>query len=222
MIRRASSAVVLAAVALFAGSAFAVTNVTVNPATITNGYMNVSEIPANGGAFLWGSPWGFGDLNASFSGSTFKMTPNTIGDPDPYWYIGGGGPGAQGNKTMDAVAYAEDNVGTYAGQTVVFMGHVVNNNLAASHSVVAFIKDFAPDFSSVNTVTVPVPAAGSSFSIALNTINDPARHVQYGFEMVGPCVWWTDVAAYGDIQVNPETPVASKPATWGSVKALFR
>ena len=41
-----------------------------------------------------------------------------------------------------------------------------------------------------------------NFSVSLNTINDPARHVQYGFETIGPDVWITDVGPYGNIQVT--------------------
>jgi hypothetical protein len=40
------------------------------------------------------------------------------------------------------------------------------------------------------------------FSISLNTINDPARHIQYGFETIGPDVWITDVGQYGNIQIT--------------------
>jgi hypothetical protein len=40
------------------------------------------------------------------------------------------------------------------------------------------------------------------FSISLATIADPTRHVQYGFETVGPDVWATDVAPFGNVQVT--------------------
>jgi hypothetical protein len=68
------------------------------------GFMNVLELPANGGGFVFGSPWGVGDLVAEFDDPNAKLTlsPNTINDPDPFWYQGGGGPGAPGNKVMDA------------------------------------------------------------------------------------------------------------------------
>ena len=69
---------------------------------------------------------------------------------------------------------------------------------------VAFIKDFAPDFSSFNIVTVPLMPG--NFNISLATINDPARHVQYGFETIGPDVWITDVGPYGSIQISVPEP----------------
>jgi len=49
------------------------------------------------------------------------------------------------------------------------------------------------------------------FNLSLPTINDPARHVQYGFEVIGSDVWATDVAPYGNVQVTavPEPATAA-------------
>jgi hypothetical protein len=62
------------------------------------------------------------------------------------------------------------------------------------------------------------------FSINLATINDPARHVHYGFETVGPDVWVTDVAPYGSIQITqvPEPGTLALLALGLSVPALLR
>ena len=64
----------------------------------------------------------------------------------------------------------------------------------------AFIKDFAPDYSSFTSSTIPI--VNGVFS--LNLATDPAagRHVQYGFETVGPNVWVTDVASKGFVQIT--------------------
>jgi hypothetical protein len=106
---------------------------------------------------------------------------------------------------MDANMYIEPP-GSLPGQLVTFKGKVLANTLVGSvnqegngWTSVAFIKDFAPDFSSFVQVTVPLTPG--PFSISLNTLNDPARHVQYGFETIGPDVWITDVGQYGSIQV---------------------
>jgi hypothetical protein len=116
--------------------------------------MNVFEIPQNGGAYLWGSGWGTADLCATWSGSVLTLTPNTIGDANPYWYTPSGQPGCVGNKFMDANMYV-DTTGLYSGETVRFTGEVVNDTLLSSQDAlgngwtsVAFIKDFAPDYSS--------------------------------------------------------------------------
>ncbi len=182
--------------------------VLVNPSAAWQGYMNVFEIPQNGGAFVFGSGWGTADLCANFSGSVLTLSPNTIGDPNSFWYTPSGGPGAIGNKTMDANFYVE-TTGVFQGQTLSFSGTVLANTLTLPGNVnplgngwtsVAFIKDFAPDYSSFVSATIPLTPG--AFSVVLDTINDPARHIQYGFETIGPDVWITDVAPYGNIQIE--------------------
>jgi hypothetical protein len=177
------------------------------------GFMNVFETPQNGGGYVFGSSWGTADLTATFSGPVLTLGPNTIGDPNPFWYTPSGGPGAVGNKTMDANMYVE-TTGVYTGQTLNFTGNVLSNSLVGNvnqlgngWTSVAFIKDFAPDYSS--SVSITAPLTPGMFSISLATINDPARHVQYGFETIGPDVWVTDVGPYGNIQITavPEPAV---------------
>jgi hypothetical protein len=170
------------------------------------GFMNVFEIPQNGGGFVFGSPWGTADLVATFSGPVLTLSPNTINDPNPFWYISTGN-FSIGNKTMDANMFVE--IGSLPGQTLTFEGLVLANTLVGNvnplgngWTAVAFIRDFASDFSSFNQVTAPLNAG--TFSISLATVNDPTRHVQYGFNVNGPDVWATDseLPGYGNIQVT--------------------
>jgi len=173
------------------------------------GFMNVFNLPSAGGAYQFGSSWGTADLRATFSPdfTLLTLSPNTIGDPSTYWYVGGGAPGNPGNKIMDANMYVE-TTGVYSGQTLTFTGDVLGNSLLSSHdpngngwTSVAFIKDFAPDYSS--SVSVTVALTPGVFSISLPLINDPGRHVQYGFETIGPDVWATDpiLPGLGNIQI---------------------
>jgi hypothetical protein len=192
--------------------------------------MNVYNLPADGGAFQFASPWGLPDLTAVFSGSDLTLGPNTIDDINEYWYqcIGLPGqnppdcgvPGAPGNKIMEANSYAEVT-GTYAGQTVTFSGVVLSNTLTSAHTVIAFIKDFAGDYSSFNQSFVALTSPGP-FSINLATVNDPGRHVQWGFQMVGVNVWATDVGPYGTMVIGPTPPVGTEDSTWGKIKSLYR
>ncbi len=216
----AKALIAVAACVVLAGSALAA-NVTVDPASLNLGYMNVYETPANGGGYLWGSSWGFADLTAYYTGANLTLGPNCIGDPDPYWYIGGGAAGHPGNKVMYADGYAQKDDGSLAGQTVTFTGTVMANSLTSAHHALAFIRDFAPDFSSFNASTVDLPASGD-FTLSLNTVNDAARHVQWGFEVQGVCVWVTDLAPFGTVTIGPMTPVSTETSTFGNVKALFR
>ena len=188
--------------------------VVVDPSASWLGYMNVFETPQHGGAYVYGSSWGTADLTATFGAGVLTLGPNTINDPNPFWYSPSGGPGAVGNKTMDANFYVE-TTGVYTGLTLTFSGNVLANTLFGhvnqlgnGWTSVAFIKDFAPDYSSSVSITAPLVAG--VFSISLPTINDPLRHVQYGFETIGPDVWSTDVGPYGTIQIAavPEPSLA--------------
>lgn len=216
MLRKATAVLALACLS-FAPMTSHAANVTVDPGTQTYGYMNVFDLGNN---FIFGSPWGVGDLTATWAGSNVTLGPNVIGDPDPFWYIGGGAPGNPGNKLMEANLYAE-TIGTLNGQTVTFTGNVLANSLTSAHTAIAFIRDWPSNFSSVNQVTVPLPASGM-FSISLNTINDPTRVVQWGFQMKGVNVWFTDVAPFGAVTIGPDGATPAATSTWGRLKALYR
>lgn len=196
--------------ALLLGASFAspAATVGVDPGATWLGYMNVFELPSNGGGYVFGSSWGTSDLRANFAGPVLTLAPNTIGDPDPFWYTPSGGPGATGNKTMDASFY-QDTTGVYTGQTLTFTGLVLANTLVSPYTSVAFIKDFAPDYSTFVSVTAPL--VNGVFSISLGTINDPSRHIQFGFETIGPNVWITDAASMGAVQITavPEPTIAA-------------
>jgi hypothetical protein len=198
-------------------SASAAVTYTVNPAGTWLGYMNVFSVSGTGygagaaGGFVFGQGWGPADLRANFAGPDVSLQVNTIGDPNSFWYTPSGGPGSVGNKIMDASFYQQFD-GPLAGQTVIFTGDVLSNNLATGlggpvdaagrgWTSKAFIKDFAPDFSSFVVSEVDLPTSGV-FSINLNTINDPARHVQFGFQTIGPNVWAGDPLTTNSIVVT--------------------
>ena len=181
---------------------------TINSAEMVSGYMNVFELPSNGGAYVFGSGWGIGDLKADFpNATTVVFSPNTIGDPASFWYTPSGQIGALGNKIMEANLYAQDD--TLAGQTIQFDGTVSSFSLATNsagipYNFTAFIRDFAPDYSSVNQVVYNLNSTGN-FQLTLATINDSARHVQWGLQMSGPDIWAEDasqLAAAGSATVE--------------------
>ena len=197
--------------------------VTVDPSATWNGFMNVFELPSNGGGYVFGSSWGTADLTATFSGPVLTLGPNSVNDPSTFWYQGGGAPGNPGNKNMDANMYVEPPTGTLSGQAVTFAGVVLSNTLVSPYTSVAFIKDFAPDFSSFNQVTAPLTPG--PFLISLNTLPG-GRHVQYGFETIGPDVWVTDRGPVGNVQIIavgvPEPAALTMATIAGLCLAAFR
>lgn len=169
------------------------------------GFMNVFELPANGGGYVFGSGWGVGDLVATFDDPNNKLTlsPNSIGDPAEFWYIGGGGPGAPGNKIMEANLYQE-YTDVFNGQTVTFEGSVISNSFTSAHTATIFIRDFAPDYSSFNQSVIPL--VPGPFSLSLNAEAGAGRHVQYGFQVSGENVWITDVGPFGNAMIATPEP----------------
>ncbi|MEI9865762.1 MAG: Ig-like domain-containing protein [Limisphaerales bacterium] len=188
----------------------------VDPSKNWVGYMNVFQTPANGGGYIYGSPWATADLVAVFSGSALTLSPNTINDPSPDWYVTTNSP-SEANRSLEANMYVEP-AGSLPGKTVTFSGTCISDTLTSPSNVnpagngwtcVAVIKDLAPDYSSSVIASVPV-TNGLPFSVSLATINDPARHVQYGFVTTGPCVWPQDpvLTSYGKVQIGISTATA--------------
>ena len=121
---------------------------TVDPSKTWNGFMNVFELPQNGGGYVFGQAWGTADLRASYSGSTLTLSPNIIGDPAGFWYVTTNSPSI-GNKSMDASFYVEP-AGSLPSVTMTFAGSVLANTLVSGSNTnpagngwtcVAFIKD---------------------------------------------------------------------------------
>ena len=169
------------------------------------GYMNTTDL---GGGDGWGSPWGIPDLVALFDdgAGTVELQPNQINDPDPYWYQGGGGPGAPGNRIMEANLYVELTDDALAGQTLTFSGAVLSNTFTAAHETLIFIKDFAPDYSSFTITTAP--ATPGAFNIVHNAEPGSGRHIQYGFQTTGVNVWSTDIGPFGNVVIATPEPSA--------------
>lgn len=152
--------------------------VTVDPAKLTNGYMNVFDLPAGTGPYMWGSAWGIDALRASWSGDELKLQSNTNcwAPGDLYWVTAEG----TGAKWMDANIYAED--ATLIGQDVVFAGKTLANNLLPGYTSQAFIKVLDPGAGWATILTAYAPlVAGTNFSVSLTIPNIPGLVPQYGF-----------------------------------------
>ncbi|MCK8479831.1 T9SS type A sorting domain-containing protein [Psychroserpens algicola] len=151
------------------------------------GYMNVFETPANGGGFVFGSGWGTADLIVVDNmDGTVTLKPNRVNDTDGFWQTGN----LTGNKIMDATYYLEDD--SLAGTSFTFNAEVISNTLDDSSldypiTYEAFIKVFAPDYSSFTSYTYDL--SEGNFTITLDAAQSAVGdHIQYGFNMTGPNV----------------------------------
>jgi hypothetical protein len=180
--------------------------VTVDPAKPWVGYMNVFELPANGGAYLWGSGWALDALPAVFTGSQLKLSPNTncYNAADPYWVK----PDGSGNKSMNANIYVEDT--SLVGKTISFTGLTLANILVPGYASQAFIKvlDPAQGWAIVAQAYAPL-VGGQPFSVNLAVANTAGLVPQYGFQTDGVVANPATVGALGFALVAPIPEPAS-------------
>lgn len=175
----------------------------VDPTYNWQGFMNWFETPDNGGGYVSGGAWGLPDLTSNFSNGTLTLGAATVNDGSPYWYVTQpAGPGAVGNKYMDANLYVQDD--TLVGQSITFSGNVQSNSLVSPYVSTAFIRDFAPNYGSYETTFIELQPG--PFTITHQTIDAPGRHVQFGFNTNGPVVWVTDIAAQGNVVIETVGP----------------
>lgn len=188
--------VVASALICTLAAANAQVQVTVDPTQTWIGFMNVSNLPADGGAYQFGSSWGTGDLQAHFAGPVLTVAPctNVWETTDTYWVKGDG---VSPNKNMDAVMYVQNDA--LAGSTVEFKGLTLANTLVSPYTSVAFIKDFVPSFASSTSVTVPL-VGGVPWDLTLATA--AGDHIQYGIETIGPDASPATFASLGNAQVT--------------------
>jgi hypothetical protein len=182
------------------------TNVYVDPSQTWVGFMNVFDLPSNGGAYEFGSAWGTAALPALFNGSLLTLSPNVnnYNASDPYWV----NPDGSGNKTCDASFYVQNDA--LAGTTITFSGYCQSNTLVSPYTSVAFIKDFNSGYG-VNASASSAFTNGQAFSITLATT--AGDHIQYGFETIGPDANPATVASLGIVLVSSNAVVPPPPAS---------
>jgi len=212
-----------ACIAVFTLARVNATTVTVgvDPTQTWVGYMNVFELPSNGGGYDFGSPWATADLDANFAAgpsNPLTLTPNdNIDRTDPidaYWWLAPNDGTTAGNHTMAASMYVETN--GFGSDTVNFTGLVLHNTLVSPYTSVAFIDDFTPSFSLVNTITVPLTPGVFNISLPIAS-GDIA---QYGFITTGPNARTAALPGDGNVQVTAVPEPASIVLVLGGLLGL--
>ncbi len=152
-----------------------------------NGYVNVYELPANGGGYLWGSSWGIADLRASFVENDMiymQLNTNNYAPGDEYWVNPTTG---LGNKQVEANLYYEINGIDFAGEKAIFEFRVKSNDLPAGTPAYAFFKVFAPGYNFIGMYTEDLTAGDHKLELNI----DPSYNgyiLQVGFQIVAPPV----------------------------------
>jgi hypothetical protein len=184
-----------------------------------SGYMNVFELPENGGGYVFGTSWGLADLRALVApaSNSVELLPNinTYADNtvDPFWVDQTTG---AGNKNMEAITLVEPGVSANDND-LTFVGNVVNNTLDAGYTAKYFIKALDPNngFADVfnGSKTLELPISGT-FSVSATAAELPAGLiVQYGFVMVGPNADPATAGDLGSVTINGDFPVGEVEST---------
>ena len=188
--------------------------VSVDPSQAWIGFMNVFSLPADGGGYVFGQPWGTSALQADFSGTTnLTLLPDTNvwETTDTFWVKPDG---ITPNKIMDASMYVQNDA--LINSNIVFVGTTLTNTLTnytepltgVSYTSVAFIMAFDGSFNVLGSATSPL-VPGQSFGITLNTAG--ATHVQYGFETIGPDANPATVSGLGNVVLAAGLPPSPAP-----------
>jgi hypothetical protein len=190
---------------LFA-SAFMVgqNTVTIDGSSEFLGYANVFETPANGGAYVFGSPWAIPDIKSvvDAGANTVTLFPNfnTYGDnpTDPFWVDQGTG---LGNKVFEGNTFNENNT-NLVGAQLTFEAEVQSFTISSDYEVKAFIKVFNADFSVLKEESVVLTGTGN-FSITYTDVEPEDTTVQYGFSVTGLNANPADEGTLGNVVVGP-------------------
>ena len=172
------------------------------------GYMNVFNLPSDGGGYQFGSSWGVADLKstADSASNTLTLQPNfnTYADnpSDAFWVDS---INQVGNKQMEANTFVESD-SAFNGQDLSFSGDVLSNTLDTNYAAKFFIKALDPNngyldvFAGAKTYDLPV---SGSFTVSALAAELPAGLlVQYGFTIIGRNGNPANEAALGSVVVG--------------------
>ena len=155
-------------------------------------YVNVFDLPANGGGYLWGSSWEVSEVK-----TTLDVTENTVtlqpnfglyaADPtDAYWVDQST---MDGNKFLEASTFVEPGP-SFNGNDLTFHGDILSNTLdLTQYEALFFIKaldslnGYQDAFGGSQTYTMP---SSGSFTVSVAAADIPSGLiVQYGFSVRG-------------------------------------
>lgn len=173
-------------------------------------YMNVFDLPQDGGAYQFGSPWALPDVKstANLSTNTLTLQPNFnlyATDPtDPYWV---NQTTMEGNKRMEGVTFVEPGA-SYNGVDLTFHGRVLSHTLDTAYQAQFFIKalDSLNGYSDAlgGAKVFDLPTSGN-FTVSVTGAEIPSGLiVQYGYLINGRNASPLNEAALGSVVIGAE------------------
>lgn len=181
-------------------------------------YVNVFELPANGGGWLWGSPWAVADVK-----TTLDVTENTVtlqpnfglyaADPtDAYWVDQST---MEGNKFLEASTFVEPGP-SFNGSDLTFHGDILSNTLdVTQYEAKFFIKaldslnEYQDALGGTQIYTMPV---SGSFTVSVSAADIPSGLiVQYGFSVRGINANPMDENSLGSVVLGMDITSTNEP-----------
>lgn len=155
------------------------------------GYMNVFDLPEDGGGYQFGSSWEVPAVQTTLDEmeNTITLQPNfntyEENPDDPYWV---NADTETGNKDMEGLTFVEPGE-TFNGVDLKFEGTVLEHTLDETYAAQFFIKALDPDagFSDVfgGSKVFDLPESGTFAVEATGAELEAGLIIQYGFLVRG-------------------------------------
>ena len=171
-------------------------------------FMNVFQLPADGGGYEFGSPWEIDKLKTlvNIAENTISLQPNfntyAENSGDAYWVNQST---MMGNKDMEANTFAEPGA-SFNGQDLTFSGAVMANTLADGYTATFFIKALDPNNDYQDALggakIAELPESGNFTVSATGAELAAGLVIQYGFAVRGPNANPANEAMMGSVRIG--------------------
>ncbi|MDB3906256.1 T9SS type A sorting domain-containing protein [Crocinitomicaceae bacterium] len=173
-------------------------------------FMNVTDLPADGGAYQFGSPWALADVQTVLDvpNNTITLQPNfnTYADnlTDAFWV---NQTTMEGNKQMEASTFVEPGP-SFNGQDLTFSGYVLSHTIDADYEGQFFVKalDSLNGYSdALNGNYIQTLPMSGQFTVTVPAAELPTGLlIQYGFTVIGPNANPLEEATLGSIVIGEQ------------------